>query len=185
MKGSNIPVPPKFGSGDFKKASYWKLRGKLDAPKERWISYPGAERDGDTSSEIAWAGCDHLDQAKAPPLGRSWPDYAIVKESLNSEALGDTRVFDPAAILNLLSRVSAGYDSVIDRMNLVSNWTTQVLLRRFQWHGFRFLPAEDQLSQSLLRANRSEHLPIVRTPLFLGILNMPLPLPKQSGFVPL
>lgn len=67
-----------------------------------------------------------------PPLGRSWPDYDVVKEYLNSEALGDTRVFDPAAILNLLSRVSAGEDSVIDRMILVSTWTTQVLLRRFQ-----------------------------------------------------
>lgn len=31
----------------------------------RWISYPGAERDGDTSPVIAWAGWDHLDQAKA------------------------------------------------------------------------------------------------------------------------
>jgi hypothetical protein len=60
-----IPVPPKYGSGDFKKASFWKLRGKLDVPKERWISYPGAERDGDTSPVIAWAGWDHLDQAKA------------------------------------------------------------------------------------------------------------------------
>ena len=64
-KVGEIAVPPKYGSGDFKKASYWKLRGKLDVPKERWISYPGAERDGDTSPVIAWAGWDHLDQAKA------------------------------------------------------------------------------------------------------------------------
>jgi hypothetical protein len=61
----NIAVPPKYGSGDFKKASYWKLRGKLDVPKERWISYPGAEREGDTSPVIAWAGWDHLQQAQA------------------------------------------------------------------------------------------------------------------------
>jgi hypothetical protein len=64
-KVGEIAVPPKYGSGDFKKASYWKLRGKLDVPKERWISYPGAERDGDASLVIAWAGWDHLDQAKA------------------------------------------------------------------------------------------------------------------------
>ena len=61
----DIPVPPKYGSTDFKKASFWKLRGKLDVPKERWISYPGAERDGDTSLLIAWAGWDHLQQAQA------------------------------------------------------------------------------------------------------------------------
>ena len=60
-----IPVPPKYGSGDFKKASFWKLRGKLDVPKERWVCYPGAERDGDTSPVIAWAGWDHLQQAQA------------------------------------------------------------------------------------------------------------------------
>lgn len=60
-----IPVPPKYGDTDYKKASFWKLRGKLDVPKERWISYPGAERDGDTSPVIAWAGWDHLQQAQA------------------------------------------------------------------------------------------------------------------------
>jgi len=60
-----IPVPPKYGNPDFAKATYWKLRGKLDVPKERWISYPGAERAGDDSLLIAWAGWDHLQQAQA------------------------------------------------------------------------------------------------------------------------
>jgi hypothetical protein len=64
-KVGDIPVPPKYGSGDFKKSHWWKLRGKLDVPKERWIIYPGAERDGDPSPVIAWAGWDHLQQAKA------------------------------------------------------------------------------------------------------------------------
>jgi hypothetical protein len=61
----SIPVPPKYGSGDFRKTSYWKARGKLDVPKERFISYPGAERPGDSSMVIGWAGWDHLDQARA------------------------------------------------------------------------------------------------------------------------
>jgi len=60
-----IPVPPKYKSGDFRKTAYWKLRGKLDVPKERWISYPGAERAGDESLVVAWAGWDHLQQAQA------------------------------------------------------------------------------------------------------------------------
>ena len=61
----DIPVPPKYASGDFKKSSWWKLRGKLDVPKERWVSYPGAERDGDAAPVIAWAGWDHQQQAQA------------------------------------------------------------------------------------------------------------------------
>jgi hypothetical protein len=61
----SIPVPPKYGSGDFHKACYWKARGKLDVPKERFISYPGAGRPGDSSMVIGWAGWDHLDQARA------------------------------------------------------------------------------------------------------------------------
>jgi hypothetical protein len=64
-KVGEIPVPPKYASTDFKRPTYWKLRGKLDVPKERWIHYPGAERAGDDSPLIAWAGWDHLQQAQA------------------------------------------------------------------------------------------------------------------------
>ena len=60
-----IPVPPKYHTKDFVKASYWKLRGKLDVPKERFISYPGCERDTDQTLVITWAGWDHLQQAQA------------------------------------------------------------------------------------------------------------------------
>ena len=62
-----LSVPPKYKSTDFSHANYWKLRGKLDVPKERWISYPGLEggTDGDDTLVIAWAGWDHAQQAKA------------------------------------------------------------------------------------------------------------------------
>jgi hypothetical protein len=60
-----VPVPPKYGSGDFKSATYWSLRGKLDVPKERFILYPGANRDDDTTPLLLWAGADHLDRALA------------------------------------------------------------------------------------------------------------------------
>ena len=36
-----IPVPPKYASKDFQKSDYWRLRGGLDVPKERFILYPG------------------------------------------------------------------------------------------------------------------------------------------------
>ncbi len=61
----NIPVPPKYKKDDFKKSTFWDLRGGLDVPKERWVSYPGCERGADTSLPIAWAGWNHLQQATA------------------------------------------------------------------------------------------------------------------------
>ena len=61
----SIAVPPKYGQGDFRKPSYWKLRGKLDVPKERFIAYPGAERGADTSAVFGWAGWDHAEQAQS------------------------------------------------------------------------------------------------------------------------
>jgi hypothetical protein len=64
-KVGKIPVPPKYQGKDFLKTDYWRLRGGLDVPKERWISYPGCERGADGSLVIAWAGWNHLQQATA------------------------------------------------------------------------------------------------------------------------
>jgi N-6 DNA Methylase len=65
-KRLDIPVPPKYASADFQKQSYWRHRGKLDVPKERFLSYPGASPDSDKDSLlIGWAGWDHKDQATA------------------------------------------------------------------------------------------------------------------------
>ncbi|MFI6824076.1 BREX-2 system adenine-specific DNA-methyltransferase PglX [Micromonospora sp. NPDC050187] len=61
----DIKVPPKYTSADFAKASYWRARGKLDVPKERFISYPKSGRDGDGTELLGWAGWDHLAQAQA------------------------------------------------------------------------------------------------------------------------
>lgn len=60
-----IAVPPKYTTADFKKLSYWSNRGKLDVPKERFISYPGASPDADDTLLLGWAGWDHKDQAQA------------------------------------------------------------------------------------------------------------------------
>lgn len=60
-----IPVPPKYATGDFWKVEYWAHRGKLDVPKERFILYPNAGRDGDATPVIGWAGWDHAQQALA------------------------------------------------------------------------------------------------------------------------
>ncbi|WP_455711790.1 BREX-2 system adenine-specific DNA-methyltransferase PglX [Streptomyces griseorubiginosus] len=61
----DIPVPPKYSSADFLKHSYWSHRGKLDVPKERFISYPEAGPEADPTVLLGWAGWDHRDQAQA------------------------------------------------------------------------------------------------------------------------
>ncbi len=60
-----IPVPPKYTSADFRKASWWQARGKLDVPKERFILYPDAGRATDPTALLGWAGWDHAQQALA------------------------------------------------------------------------------------------------------------------------
>lgn len=61
----DVPVPPKYGQGDFRKTTYWRARGKLDVPKERFISYPGTHRANDPSPVYGWAGWNHADRAQA------------------------------------------------------------------------------------------------------------------------
>lgn len=60
----DIPVPPKYTSSDFRSSSFWRLRGKLDVPKERWVSFPYCEGE-DGTLVVAWAGYDHLQLARA------------------------------------------------------------------------------------------------------------------------
>ena len=60
-----IPVPPKYSTADFLKTDYWRLRGKLDVPKERWISFPHCSTESDPSMVVGWAGWNHLQQATA------------------------------------------------------------------------------------------------------------------------
>lgn len=57
-----IPVPPKYTSADFRKASWWQTRGKLDVPKERFVLYPDAGRETDPTLVLGWAGWDHAQQ---------------------------------------------------------------------------------------------------------------------------
>lgn len=60
-----IPMPPKYTTADFQKSDYWRLRGKLDVPKERWISYPHCQSVSDPTLVVGWAGWNHLEQASA------------------------------------------------------------------------------------------------------------------------
>ena len=78
----DIPVPPKYKSSDFISnggARYWSLRGKLDVPKERWISFPHCPG-SDGTLTICWAGYDHLQQALAISA-----HYQHIKEAIGGD----------------------------------------------------------------------------------------------------
>lgn len=45
----DIPPPPKYTSADFQTATCWRLRGALDVPKERFVSYPFCSREADAA----------------------------------------------------------------------------------------------------------------------------------------
>jgi Domain of unknown function (DUF7008) len=60
-----IQVPPTYAPVDFRKPAYWHARGKLDVPKERFISYPDAGRETDPTLLLGWAGWDHAQQSLA------------------------------------------------------------------------------------------------------------------------
>jgi hypothetical protein len=64
QKIGDIPPPPKYRSADFLNTTCWRLRGALDVPKERFVSYPHCSKAADPSLVVAWAGWDHQQQAQ-------------------------------------------------------------------------------------------------------------------------
>lgn len=62
----SIPVPPKYKSEDFQSGVFWKMRGALDVPRERFTSFPGLERGNDLGSPmLLWSGYDAKARALA------------------------------------------------------------------------------------------------------------------------
>ncbi len=80
----DIPPPPKYTSADFQNGIFWRLRGPLDVPKERFISYPFCSRESDPTLLIAWAGWDHLQQARALA---AWYTEVVEQEGWSPERL--------------------------------------------------------------------------------------------------
>ncbi len=69
-RGEQVPPfdpPPKYDIKDYRDPTTWRLRGKLDVPKERFISYPGCESDEDHEPVYGWAGWNHEQQAQPSP----------------------------------------------------------------------------------------------------------------------
>ena len=58
-------APPTYGADDFRDAVTGRLRGRVDVPRERFVRFPSASRDGDSAETLGWAGWDHAQQALA------------------------------------------------------------------------------------------------------------------------
>lgn len=61
---ATIPRPAEFEPSDFREDIY-RLRGSLDLPQERFISYPDCTSDVDQEPVYGWAGWDHLQRSLA------------------------------------------------------------------------------------------------------------------------
>ena len=89
------PPPPKYRSADFLKPGFWRLRGTLDVPKERFVSFPTMSRDNDPSLLVGWAGwnalelcqavaayCEEVIEQEGWPPARMIPLLAVLQENL-------------------------------------------------------------------------------------------------------
>ena len=91
----DLTPPPKYRSADFLKPTYWRLRGALDVPKERFVSFPTMSRDNDPTLLVGWAGWNALELCQAVatncaevieqdgwPPERLTPLLAVLQENL-------------------------------------------------------------------------------------------------------
>lgn len=65
-----LPAPPKYTSADFLKTGYWRLRGGLDVPKERFFTVPDPRSPADWL--YGWAGWNPAQRVRA--LAGAWID---------------------------------------------------------------------------------------------------------------
>ncbi|WP_167349067.1 BREX-2 system adenine-specific DNA-methyltransferase PglX [Pseudoclavibacter helvolus] len=131
-----VSVPPKYRPTDFLKASYWISRGKLDVPKERFISFPGSLYPEDSTAVYGWAGWDHSERGQAiarfasqiaPVVAESEPDQVLPLVGALIELQPwldqwyddmDTRGIKPSTAISqvtnsLLSRLGTGREEVL------------------------------------------------------------------------
>lgn len=131
-----VPVPPKYKPTDFLKSSYWSARGKLDVPKERFISFPGSLYPEDSTAVYGWAGWDHSERGQAiarfasqiaPVVAESEPDQVLPLVGALIELQPwldqwyddmDTRGIKPSTAIRqvtntLLSRLGTGREEVL------------------------------------------------------------------------
>lgn len=133
-----IPVPPKYKPEDFRVGAYWKLRGAMDVPKERFVSYLGLERPNDAGSPmLLWAGYD----AKARALALT----GYVYEMQQREGADPTRLIPALAGLGeLLLWVNQWHPEVDDDLGISTGEYLQGLLdAQLAQHGLTLAEVRD------------------------------------------
>ena len=60
----DIEKPPNYRKSDFQSGPTYRLRGKLDVPKERFVHLQGCAPEG-APEVVLWAGLDHAQRARA------------------------------------------------------------------------------------------------------------------------
>jgi hypothetical protein len=117
-----IAVPPKYKPEDCREGAYWKLRGALDVPKERFVNFPGLERSNDAGSPmLLWAGYD----AKARALALTGYLY----EMMQREGADAARLTPALAGLNeLLPWVHQWHPEIDDDLGMSTGDYLQGLL---------------------------------------------------------
>jgi len=120
-----IPVPARYEKKDFQKDSYWSQRGKLDVPRERFVSLPELVHFEDNSPVYLWAGFDHAQKALA--LIDLWTTSAQAAKWSD-----DQKMSLLAAVLELLPWLHQWHNS-IDPVTgesiaqAVENWFSETL----------------------------------------------------------
>lgn len=104
-----VPVPPKYKPTDFLKPNYWSARGKLDVPKERFISFPGNTYPEDSTAVYGWAGWNHSERGQA--IGR----FATQVTPSVSETDDDQLVPLIGALVELQPWLDQWYDDMDSR----------------------------------------------------------------------
>ena len=61
----DIGPPPTYEGKDFASPLFWRVRGRLDVSKERFVSFPNCERDADPTPVVGLAEWNYLQQAQA------------------------------------------------------------------------------------------------------------------------
>ena len=131
-----IPLPPRYDQKDFENSAVaWRLRGKLDVPKERFISYPTATAPsgavGKAGLFFGWAGWTHLQQLQATI--QLWQeevglhDYELIRLGKRKDlelSLGAAAATDEALRLDTAARTKLLplLQTMVDLLPWVRQW---------------------------------------------------------------
>lgn len=113
---AGTPLPPKYSPGDFRRPSFWRIRGKSDVPNERFISYPSPDRSSPGELLVGWAGWDYQERAQV---------LADLVTSSVSEKDGNSALMVPllAALCEILPWLTQWHDGPAPARESASNLT--------------------------------------------------------------